>query len=464
MQDTKNNLSQYNGLRSPIPAPPGVLQPKVNQPPARPQRKSSLLVAILFLIVVLSAVGFTAVLATRIYDPLWNPFRPKPEKVLHDMILKMNDVKSLNSKMDISFNIPSQQPGQIALSFNGTSDMNDKNNLKGELDITISAKEDSGAIYSLKVGLKMLGKDVYFKLVDYSATVEQALTGFTDVELSKIKNIWIKFPTEEFLSAQSQDQNAFADIIQQKIIESNIYSVKEQLPDVDGKYHYLVKIDNEKLIILLDEVIKTAQEQMQGDGQALPESNIFVVGIVKGIVSEFLNKVGEIDMEFLIGKKDNLLYNFKLVKAFDFSKLFAGETGVINFRMNIADSKFNEKLNITAPVEFKEFDSVFPEVKNSQIKNNIDTIKQYQTEIKKSSGSYVISPETDSFFKSMLDSVKQFSEIFIYQSKYSYCAFAKLVGDTEKYYCISTYGVGRETTTNPSQTGYCTGKTYICPK
>lgn len=461
-----NQVADKNKISEDISIPETYKPPMVlKQSPERPQRKANLVIAIIFLIIVFSAVGFGAVLASRIYDPAWNPFRPSPEKVIRDMVLNMENVKSLLSKLEfaVNTNVPTQN--QFKMSFSGSSDLNSLENVKGDFVLDVSARDGSGEAFAFKIGFRVLGKDMYIRLVDFNPAFSQTVASVTSFDLNTIKGTWIKLPEQKIFEIESKNEISPA-TIQKIITASNMYSVKAQLPDVDGKYNYIVKIENDKLTSFIDAILREVLNQAKATGQTLPENADLMVSAAKGIISDFLNKVGEIDIQFLIGKKDNLLYNLNVEKSVDLNEILGINNGVVSFKMNIENSNFNEKTEILPPSQFREFDSAFPEVKNFIIKNNIDGIRLDEAAIKKATGSYLITGDDVQPFKTIIDDVKTYTGIDIvsYQSKYSYCAYARLVGDVEKYYCVSTNGLGRETTKNPGMTGYCTGKTYICPK
>jgi len=52
-------------------------------------------------------------------------------------------------------------------------------------------------------------------------------------------------------------------------------------------------------------------------------------------------------------------------------------------------------------------------------------------------------------------------EPIIHSTQKDYCAYVKL--PLENYYCIDSMGATRETSVYPGRTGYCDGRTFICP-
>ena len=67
--------------------------------PSPPQKKKSKILWIIIGGIILVVVGgILGALATRVWDPLWNPFRPEPTEVIEKMTLEMEKLKTLHSR------------------------------------------------------------------------------------------------------------------------------------------------------------------------------------------------------------------------------------------------------------------------------------------------------------------------------------------------------------------------------
>lgn len=84
--------------------------------------------------------GLVIVLAARIWDPLWNPFRPRPEKVLERMILKMKELKTVESENKISLAVQSNDGSnfEMEIKLSEKEDLREKENPKSEGDFYFS--------------------------------------------------------------------------------------------------------------------------------------------------------------------------------------------------------------------------------------------------------------------------------------------------------------------------------------
>ena len=74
----------------------------VPEPRVKPENKKA---AILVIVVLLIIGGIIGVLAARIWDPLWNPFRPSPELVLAQATGNMFGLKSYHAETTVKLNV-----------------------------------------------------------------------------------------------------------------------------------------------------------------------------------------------------------------------------------------------------------------------------------------------------------------------------------------------------------------------
>ena len=304
--------------------------------PGLPQKNVlGLVLKIIGLVILVAAVGGGASLATRIWDPLWNPFRPSPEKVISQMMDKMEQVKTENFALEMTLvgkGLKTKGTMEAAESFdysfklNGISDASDPNKFKNDLNFNFSGQIADNKI-SLIGEVINIDTDLYFILKKIEVPID----------LNQIKNQWIKISKEtmEKIGAQEQVQKETTEKLQKLFIENKVYYVKEELPDqkIEGEnmYHYSLAIDKEKTIKLIPEV-----------------------------VSSFFEAIGEINFDFLIGKKDNLLYQFNLEKEIDVSKFDEKMRGMISVKLNLTQSDFNKPVEVKVPADYTDIEEIFP--------------------------------------------------------------------------------------------------------
>lgn len=238
------------------------------------QKAKSNLVKIIMGVVTLVFLGVGIALAARIWDPLWNPFRPSPEKVISKMTEKMKEVKTLRTDLNAELDIKNELEFNLKGKFWADADNNDPKNIKsaGGADINFAME---GMQFSLGLETKQIGETSYFKLTTIPATplIENFLT-MVGIDLKELKNQWIKSDKESLkellgeeyyeglMKEQEEEEKKQEVMIEEfkKIIENKkFYSVKEELPDEkigDKKtYHYTVSLDKEEIKKIIPELL-----------------------------------------------------------------------------------------------------------------------------------------------------------------------------------------------------------------
>jgi len=336
------------------------------------------------ILVLMLVGGLSAVLASRIWDPLWNPFRPQPEKVIEKMISEMEKVKTSQGKTNLSLNISPSQEGKIYLELNSQDKIDrtqpEKPKLDSIFDLSLSFKPKENPM-GLKIALNGEAKTIeeisYLKLANIP---DIPFLGMLGIDVSQIKNQWIKIDEESIIKFEesmgegiwnsemerkykerAEKEKVMAKEIQEKIKkllkENKIYLVKKELPDEKvGEikvYHYLVNLNKETLIKIIPEIAKMVEQTMlqeYGFSFTIEEKEL------EEKIKEILDKVGEIKGDIWIGKKDYLLYRIKGEKSIDLSKF--KEKGTILINLNLENSKFNQPMKIEAPQEYKDLSEI----------------------------------------------------------------------------------------------------------
>ncbi|MBU3934533.1 hypothetical protein KKC00_01000 [Patescibacteria group bacterium] len=342
-------------------------QPSIINPlPPIPAKKSTgKLIKAVIIFAVLGMIGGSTVLATRIWDPFWSPFRPSPKKILTLMFEKMQAVKSSHIEMKINVEMKSPNPGKLAISLSGDSDINNPKEIKSETNLELSfiGQMNSGIMEnnSLKAKIKIIGQERYFNISELNIASLNAIFTMMGIDLGNLTGSWIKFPAGN-QSVENAQEVFLSEQMQKIISESQIYVVKKQMPDqkIDGQkmYHYLLAIDNEKTAQLTGDLIAEATNQSNPYQQEI--IGIMGVGAIKGMMLEFLDKIGEINAEFFIGKDDNLLHGFKMEKNIDLNKINEKMEGVYNINFETTNSKFNQPVKIEAVLEYIDLEELFP--------------------------------------------------------------------------------------------------------
>ncbi len=331
--------------------------------PITPRNGLAPIIKIIIGVITIGVVGTGTVLATQIWDPLWNPFRTKPEKVIQEMSSKMANVKifHLDSKINLDTkNTSTTETFNTSASFKGDSDVTDAKNSKFSLgfDFDSEGKIQYGNI-SLGLGgeIRVIGKDSYTKMDKIEIPMEiGAILNMFGIDISKIKGQWIKSTEPEQQSSGADEETMKK--IQKLISESKIYSVQKELPDEKiGKiktYHYIVALNRDEIKKLITEMLKISNKPASDD--VLTE---VLVGEMEKNLDEFFSKAGDIAVEIWIGKRDKFLYKVKSEKEMDLSKFDETTKGIFSYKVEINLSNFNLPVKIEAPANFKKWEEIF---------------------------------------------------------------------------------------------------------
>lgn len=421
-----------------VPSPNIYSPPSPSEPPPyygetyspEPKNKTiKVIIGIVIGILFFSTVGALIALYTRAWDPLWNPFRPEPDKVIQEMSQRMKQVKTIHSESKIEIDTKDEyQLLNILLTLNSDTDNTDSKNAKTSGDFNINFDLKSTGKYvtssdeirlSLSGESKALGQVSYFKLNSLPAMIVDSLRNETGIDLNEVLiNKWIKIDPESITqSLEDLFKNSyfggelpseFSNLFQQqtegqkelqekfkKMLEGKkFFIVKKELPDAEisgiKSYHYLMNLDKKELKSLIPEFViiyvDIIKEMMPPD-YPLTENDIYqakkqITESLNKAFDEFFTKIGDIDGEVWIGKKDYLLYKIKVGKEIDLSKLEEqkregilqpppsvqpASKGTITFKVDMNFSNFDKPVIIEAPKESTDIIEIFMPIIQSSL-------------------------------------------------------------------------------------------------
>ena len=367
----------------------GFSPPDFSAPERNP--RGPLIFALIFVLILVG--GFTGILASRVWDPLWNPFRPDPEKVILRAIKEMEKVKTFHQKFEgkVSFFVPKSErtssEAKIDFKFSGNSkqDLNQlekpKTDSTFDLEVIASGEKEIGVKFALGGEVRTLDEQVYIK---FTKLPTFDFLEMINVDFSSLEGFWIKIDQESIINLQKKLDEEFTpekekfykektekeeriqkelqEKIKEKLIGRKWFVVKKELPDekIDevSVYHYVVSLNNEEIVNLISEIWKEIERVMLEESGMAP--TIEEEKLKKGL-KELFEKIGEIGGEIWIGKKDYLLYKFSMEKKIDLRKFAQEEEeveGTILISARLENSKFNQPVKIEAPSEYKPVDEV----------------------------------------------------------------------------------------------------------
>jgi len=328
-------------------------------------------------IIILAGIGVVFALYTKMWNPIWNPFRPKPEVVLSEMVLKMKELKSFHVDGDFSISEYGETiDSEISLDIDRNSKDNPK--IKGEVEIPIYLtgikfiKTDNKNLY-LDPGFfasyleyylrEMLGEERFSKEI---GVIQDKWLRINKKTIENLIGIfYVELGTEEkaIPELSQEQQKQLTEEIVKLFIGRKFYKVKEELPDqeIDGKmfYRYLIALDQEEIKAVAVDIYDriAGQEKIINSLESYFGHEITPLDIAEGrkeigrAVDDFFKEIGEVTFEVWISQEDNHLWRIK------FAKENMGE-GKGSILVDIKFSKFNSIGEIKAPDDFVDMEPI----------------------------------------------------------------------------------------------------------
>jgi len=263
-------------------------------------------------------------------------FRLKPETILSNALYNMFSLNSFRGKGNFSLSLESLEKQNLYLTKIETKflyDRRDKEKIKTSIETSLFLKKANFEIeYFLAGQLLKYENSLYFIFSQISPSLELFFRIFS-VDISKWKNEWIKINTAtDFLKN-------FIDFSEKR----NLFRAKTKLPDTfyEGKkvYHLLVVLNKEEIFNFLSQFLNDEKLSFK----------------------DFSEKIGDLECEFFIDKKNFMIYKIILKKNLEISKKDFPESWQISFLGDIQFFDFEERNEIFQPTIFKEFQTFYKE-------------------------------------------------------------------------------------------------------
>jgi hypothetical protein len=230
---------------------------------------------IIFILLILGGITFGVLLYTKIFDPFWNPFRPKPQEVMLKTMEKMKEIKTFHLKGDFDFSLKNKSEFGFIGNAWLDADNTQENNLKSALGLDLSFNME-GIEISLAGESKIIGETSYLKLKTIPALpLYEGIFSMAGIDLSKLKGQWIKvdknsfknliggeFAPEEMkeeLEKSEKEQREMVEKTKELLVNKNLYFIREELQDekINGTpvYHYKVILNPDELKKIIPELI-----------------------------------------------------------------------------------------------------------------------------------------------------------------------------------------------------------------
>lgn len=278
--------------------------------------------------VIVLILGTGIALASRAWDPLWNPFRPSPEKVLKSMVENMDSISSVHMEADFKMDSAGKSYGDTSflLKFSGDSDASNPQNTKSDGKLTIGLGIQ-GIQLSGEASYILSGKDLFVMLSSLPNIP------FLPIDLSSLKGKWIKM-TE--LSNNTEKSGEIMDIVKSLNDNGTIVLVKKELADEKigdvNAYHYIVGLKEEGIKEFVKILLKETSDLTTSSDEDIQTQ-----------ADEIAQKIGALEIEHWIGKKDNLLRKSKIE-----ARIMQDNAETL-FSLTINLSDFNKPVSVKTP-------------------------------------------------------------------------------------------------------------------
>lgn len=288
----------------------------------------------------------------------------------------------------------------------------------------------------------------FFKGKEIKEPEKIALLSVIQAEKNRLKSesYFLDLRENAFLPSQFSIENSLAKFIPAKIGNREIVSylegrnLKNSIEEVEKNLEEKLKPEEKEEF---EKLFQSLKEQwgidLKKDILALFEKNyaLFLASEPTGKETPILALVSEIDDENRA--KENLL-KIKLPKIPEFSPLDI--LGLESSRERAKDARIMADMNqLRTMAELIYDDEGSYQNFKCTYKSNFGDLAAICQDIKKQVGSNPV----------------------LYSTTDKYCLYSKL-NTPGRYYCIDSSGRAITTYINPGQTGYCTGKTFVCPK
>ncbi len=362
--------------------------PQEKMPVMRPRAHSLLkFFIVLIILIVLGGAGYFV--AGQYVNLPWNPFGPTPQTVINAMLKNMQSVKSYHSVAQINLNtidnVTKKSQGNLTLNITGETDSTDVKNIKanGSLAFNIKSAGSSSPIFSIDTSMASIGTTSYIKVNNIVVSNNSSLTG---ADIDKITGKWFQIDQNSY-TAISQAEGGqtstinivpttgvdFANKIRALMAAENIFSnvkkLKQEVVSGQNTYHYSALITKDKLNGLIAKIMAlTAQETAN-----LPiQSNS--IATVQALVQSFTNALGDVNIEMWIGKKDNMLYQFKVDKVINIADKTLGVDMNVDSKVSVVNSNFGKSITVQTPQGAQKIEDVaLPILKVQKIKQDLIT-------------------------------------------------------------------------------------------
>lgn len=290
--------------------------------------------------------GAFAALATNVWDPGWNPFRPEPREVLTEMVEGADDVQYSTFDLETTISSKDEQGTEtfnLTVASTGATDNTDKEKSKsgGTIDVTLGFE---GLTLNAEGDFVSAGTSLYVKLRTLPASPLFGAAGTAE----QLKGNWIRLMSE----TEQVESDLSATLVNDLLANENYYNVSELNDErVKGErsYHYRVTLTKEGLQWASEKL--SSDDSTEGTFQEFAEQN-----------TEALKRLQEFGFELWVGKSDRRIRKLVIDETLDSEQLDpeTEDPGTVAIKLTLVlDYPGSLEGGLSAPDDFLTLEQVF---------------------------------------------------------------------------------------------------------
>ena len=312
--------------------------------------------------VVIVIIGFGVVLATKIWDPYWNPFQPNALNILESSINRLPDMDYFHSDFNIKIDV-ADAGESLGLEYKASMDVDntsDVPNSETELSIGILNK---GIKMVLTGDVVELDNIAYFRLRGIPILLQMQLSNI-GINISDYADKWYRLNPQELgieidTSINQELMEKLTNITDQYSLIKLVKRLDSEVINDEDTYHYLFRLKDEEVKKFILGVFNLLDQEL-GNINSTPDD-------MYAELDEFFKILNPIEFEVWIGKSTHVLYKFRYKKHMDIETLKAqgidvpaGNTDdIIDINVELSLSDINVIKEISAPEQSENLIDLF---------------------------------------------------------------------------------------------------------
>ncbi len=316
----------------------------------------------LLVVVLIAALGL---LATKTWNPGWNPFDKTADLIIEKAIIKTAQADSFRMEAKINGEFQGKEDAQgikaltAEISFSEIVDKKDEKDARASFDLSLNVGLE-GLILIVKGEIVSAAKDIYLKIKSLPSLPILSL------DLEEIRNQWFKIERETS-QTESFDEKSFAEDIEDILEENEIFDIKKDFgqEELDGQTtnHYLVELKKDKLKELVPEILEITKKYLSQDEKEEYEKG--KEAFLKDFSDNFddlWDRIKPLEFECWVGTGDSRIKKIKFEKEMVYG--VAGEENEGNLKIGgeFTFFDFNKKFEIEIPEDYKAIEEILTEI------------------------------------------------------------------------------------------------------